>query len=125
MAEPSESPLVVVVDDDAAVRSALQFTLELEGFRVETWDSGEALLLRQGLPQSDACLVIDERLPGISGLETLRQLRQRQVSLPVILITSHPRPPFRAAAAAAGVPILEKPLMGDSLMTSIRTALAG
>jgi FixJ family two-component response regulator len=124
MLAPAPRPLVLVVDDDAAVRSSLAFSLELQGFDVATCESGEALLVRE-LPDGDACLVLDERLPGISGMEALRQLRQRHVTLPAILITSHPKPDLRAAAAAAGVPIVEKPLIGDALMTSIRRALAG
>lgn len=124
MLAPAPRPLVLVVDDDAAVRSSLAFSLELQGFDVATCESGEALLVRE-LPDGDACLVLDERLPGISGMEALRQLRQRHVTLPAILITSHPKPDLRAAAAAAGVPIVEKPLIGDALMTSIRSALAG
>lgn len=124
MLAPVSRPVVVVVDDDAAVRSSLAFSLDLQGFDVSTCESGEALLGR-ALPTDGACLVLDERLPGISGMEALRQLRQRDVTLPAILITSHPKPDLRAAAAAAGVPIVEKPLIGDALMTSIRRALTG
>lgn len=115
-------PTVIVVDDDAAVRRALAFALDLEGFRVETYESGEALLLRDA-PVAPGCLVLDERLPGVSGLETLRQLRIRAVDLPAIFVTSHPRPAFRNAAAAAGVPILEKPLEGETLIAAIHHAL--
>ncbi len=115
-------PLVVIVDDDDAVRSALAFTLELEGFDVVSCGSGEALL-RHDLPLADACLLIDERLPGISGLEALGQLRSRQVMLPALLMTTYPSPKVRAAARMADVPILEKPLMGDVLTLAIRAAL--
>jgi FixJ family two-component response regulator len=113
---------VIIVDDDAAVRMALQFALELQGYSVEVCDSGEALL-EKALPQADACLVIDERLQGISGLQALCILRRRDVALPAILITSHPQPQLRSAARAAGVPIVEKPLIGDALLTAIRVAL--
>lgn len=115
--------VVFVVDDDAAVRRALAFALDLDGFDVETLESGEALLLRD-LPADGACLVIDERLPGVSGLDTLRQLRARQVDLPAILITTHPKPAFRAAAAAAGVAVLEKPLLGETLIAAINEAVS-
>src|SRR5687768_12779507 len=115
-------PTVFVVDDDAAVRRALAFALDLEGFEVETFESGEALLLRSPSLAAD-CLVLDERLPGASGLDTLRQLRTRRVDLPAILITSHPNAALRAAAAGAGAPILEKPLLGDALITAIHEAL--
>ena len=113
---------VYVVDDDAAVRRALAFTLDLEGFAVETFESGEALLLRDR-PQGPGCLVLDERLPGASGLDTLRQLRARQIDLPAILVTSHPKPLFREAAAQAGAPILEKPLESETLIHAIHQLL--
>ena len=112
---PDSRPVVIVVDDDAAVRRALAFALDLEGFLVETYGSGEALLLRGAL-SGPACLVLDERLPGVSGMETLRQLRAREVNAPAIMVTSHPKAAFRAAAAEAGAPILEKPLLGDALV---------
>jgi len=118
----SESPTVFVVDDDPAVRRALAFALDLEGFAVETYESGEALLARDW-PAGPGCLVLDERLPGASGLNTLRQLRSRAVQLPAILVTSHPNPRFREAAARAGVPILEKPLLGETLIGTIRDLL--
>lgn len=117
-------PLVCVVDDDAAVRRALEFALDLEGYQVKTFDSGEALLL-DSLPTDAACLVLDERLPGMSGLDTLRQLRARSVELPAILITTHPGPTLRAAAARADVPILEKPLLGETLVAAIHHFLDG
>ncbi len=115
-------PLVVIADEDRAVRQALQFTVELDGHRVVTCDSGEALL-GLDLPDERACLVIDERLPGLSGLRTLSQLRQRGCGLPAVLITSHPTRQLKAAAALAHVPILEKPLLEDGLITWIRHAV--
>lgn len=116
------SATVYVVDDDAAVRRALAFALDLEGFAVETYESGEAVLLRV-LPESPGCLVIDERLPGVSGLDTLRALRARHVALPAILVTSHPKLAFREAAAKAGAPILEKPFLSENLISEIRQLL--
>lgn len=115
-------PVVFVVDDDPGVRRALAFALDLEGFVVETFESGEALL-RSDLPKAPGCLVLDERLPGVSGLDTLRQLRARAIDLPAILVTSHPSAPFREAAARAGAPILEKPLMGETLISAIQDLL--
>ena len=120
---PSQPPLVFVVDDDAAVRSALEFVFELEGFAVRSCDSGEALLLAD-LPPSGACLVLDERLPGISGLDALAQLRRRGSTLPAVMMTSNAGPRLREAAALAGVPVLEKPLLGDGIVPSVRAALA-
>jgi FixJ family two-component response regulator len=113
---------VYVVDDDSAVRRALAFELDLAGFTVETFPSGEALLLRDD-PKGAGCLILDERLPGASGLDTLHQLRARQIDLPAILVTSHPKPAFREAAASAGAPILEKPLEGETLIGAIHRLL--
>lgn len=113
---------IYVVDDDSAVRQALAFALDLEGFEVETFESGEALLLRDP-PVAPGCLVIDERLPGITGLDTLRQLRARHVTLPAVFVTSHPKPSFREAAALAGTPIVEKPLEGETLISAIYRVL--
>lgn len=115
-------PTVYLVDDDAAVRRALAFALDLEGFAVETYESGEALL-SGARPQAPGCLVIDERLPGASGLDTVRQLRAREVDLPAIFVTSHPKPSFREAAARAGAPIVEKPLEGETLIAVIHRLL--
>jgi FixJ family two-component response regulator len=117
------TPLVLVVDDDEAVRTALGFALELQGYDVEVCSSGEALIERE-LPGANTCLVIDERLRGMSGLATIGVLRSRGVDIPAILITSHPQPQLRTAALAAGVPIVEKPLLGDGLVSAIRSALA-
>lgn len=124
MDQHSPRPTIYFVDDDDAVRRALAFALDLDGFTVETFESGEALLLRN--PSSAfGCLVLDERLPGISGLDTLRQLRARQNELPAIFVTSHPKPAFRDAAAGAGAPILEKPLEGATLIAAIQKAVGG
>lgn len=120
---PNGRPVVVIVDDDVALRSALTFALEIEGFAVDARASGEELLDRP-LPGDHGCLVIDERLPGIGGLAALKILRERQVSTPALLITTNPNPMLRRAAKAAGVPIVEKPLVCDALVQSIREALA-
>ena len=118
----SSRATIHIVDDDAGVRRALAFAFDLAGFAVEAYESGEALL-RADLPLAPGCLVIDERLTGASGLETLRALRARRVSMPAIFVTSHPKPAFRQAAAIAGAPIVEKPLEGEALVAAIQTLL--
>ena len=117
-----EPPTLILVDDDDALRSALRFALELDGYRVQTYPSGEDLLEAK-LPDQNACLVLDENLPGISGLGCLSILRSRAVRLPAFLITSHPGPVLRQRAARMRVPIIEKPLLDDILVRSIRSAL--
>jgi FixJ family two-component response regulator len=86
----------------------------MEGFRVETFASGEALL-GASLPRKRGCLVLDQNLPGLSGLEALVVLRSRGVNLPGLLLTSLPTPAVREAAACAGVTIIDKPLLNDDL----------
>ena len=114
-------PTVFVVDDDDAVRRALAFSLDLGGFAVRTFGSGEELIA--AAPLGPGCLVLDERLPGASGLEVLARLRTLQVDLPAILITTHPSAKLRSAAASAGAPILEKPVLGGPLVVAIKDAL--
>ena len=117
----SPQPTIVVVDDDKAVRSALTFAFELDGFRVEAHASGEALCAA-GVP-SRGCLVLDYELPGMNGLDLLRRLRAQAVALPAVLITTQPKRAVRLEAAAAGVPIVEKPLMSNALLECVQRAL--
>ena len=116
-------PTIILVDDNAALRAALKFNLEIEGFQVETCESGEALLLRD-LPTGRACVVLDYNLPGITGLDALSQLRHRHVDLPALIITSTPSLHVRERIRAAGADLVEKPLLGDALVGGIREALA-
>jgi FixJ family two-component response regulator len=116
------APTIVLVDDDVALRTALAFTLELDGFAVQAHPSGEDLLAG-ALPSRPACMVLDLNLPGASGLDTLQQLRRRGVDLPALLITSHPRAQTRDRAEALGAGVVEKPLLGDALVLAIRSAL--
>lgn len=115
-------PTLMLVDDDLALRSALKFALELDGYRVRTFASGEALL-EADLPARNVCLVVDENLPGIGGLDSVGALRARSKDLPALLITSHPGPGLRRRASRMRVPIIEKPLIDDLLIRNIRRAL--
>jgi two-component system, LuxR family, response regulator FixJ len=114
---------ILVVDDDPAVRGALKFALELDGFAVRDYASGEALLAAGRLPER-GCLVLDYRLPGADALHLLDLLRTRGVELPAILITSHPPQALRAQAERIGVPIVEKPLICDALTDQLRRMTA-
>ncbi|MCA6235173.1 MAG: response regulator [Phenylobacterium sp.] len=115
-------PTLMLVDDDLALRSALKFALELDGYKVRTFASGEALL-EADLPARNVCLVVDENLPGIGGLDSVGALRARSQDLPALLITSHPGPELRRRAGRMRVPIIEKPLIDDLLIRNIRWAL--
>lgn len=114
--------VVVVVDDDFAVTSSLKFSLEIEGFEVQTYQSGRELLAADALPPS-GCLVIDFSMPDMDGLELVKRLRHDRCSLPAILVTSHPNAALRQRASAAGVNLVEKPLLSNALVEAINTAL--
>ena len=113
--------VVVVIDDDPAVRNSLKFSLEIEGFVVHLYESGADLLKAQALPDC-GCLVVDQQMPGISGLDLITKLRDQKVSAPAILITSHPNATLARRAADANVPIVEKPLLNNALIELIRKA---
>jgi two-component system, LuxR family, response regulator FixJ len=116
--------IVLVVDDDAAVRAALKFALEVEGFCVRLYDGPRALLADHNLPER-ACLVIDYRMPEINGIELVDRLRSRNVMLPAILISGRVSNHLRSLAQRSGLTrILEKPLSDAALVDSIRGALA-
>jgi FixJ family two-component response regulator len=117
----TESPLVAVVDDDPAVCNSLKFSLELEGFKVQTYGSGSELLRAKDIGALD-CLVIDQRMPEMTGLELIGKLRDRHITTPVILVISQPSVGLSARAAKANVPIVEKPFLGNALLERIRDA---
>ncbi len=116
--------VVIVLDDDFAVRNSLKFSLEIEGFTVRSYATG-AELLDAGSLAPCGCLVVDQHMPGISGLELIELLRSRHFSAPAILITSDPSPSVRARAGKASVPIVEKPLLGNALLRQIRDVACG
>ncbi len=116
-------PAVILVDDDPAVTHAMQFSFDLEGLDVRSFRDGESLLAVDDLPEK-GCLILDHNLPGMDGIALLDRLRAAGIRLPAILITTNPRAALRNRAAAAGVPIIEKPLLTDALLTAVRTALA-
>lgn len=116
-------PAVFLVDDDPAVAHAVQFSFDLEGLDVRSFRDAETLLASEALPDK-GCLILDYHLPGVDGLGLLERLRENGVRLPAVLITTNPRPHLRARAAAAGVPIIEKPLLSDALLSAVRSALS-
>jgi two-component system response regulator FixJ len=123
MEKPVESTVpgfvVVVIDDDLAVRSSLEFSLEIEGLTVRSFATGAELLNAGDLTLCD-CFVVDQKLPGMTGLELIARLRDRHISAPAILITSHPSALLREFAERADIPIVEKPLLGNVLLDKIR-----
>jgi FixJ family two-component response regulator len=116
------NPVVIVVDDDPAVRNSLRFWLEIEGLAGRDYQGGIELL-NDREPAKGSCLVIDHYMTEMNGLDAVGELRHRHVAVPAILITSHPSAALIARAAMAGVPIVEKPLLGDALIQRIRNML--
>ena len=121
---PAVRETVVVVDDDAAVRAALKFALEVEGFNVLLYDGPRAILAADNLPER-GCLVVDYRMPAIDGIELIVELRRRNVVLPAILISARVTKGLRDLARGSGLTrVLEKPLSDSALVENIRDALA-
>lgn len=114
--------VVVLVEDDPSLRGALTFAFEADGLDVRAYADGHDLLAADDLPMAD-CLVIDFKLPRLDGLALLAMLRQRALDAPAILVTSNPDRRCRRAALAAGVEIVEKPLMDGELRRRIGLAI--
>jgi len=115
---------VLVVDDDAAVRASLTFAFEVEGFQVNLYNRGKALLADPNLAEG-ACPVVDYRMPDIDGIDLIERLRGQNVTLPTILIHGRVTKQLRMLAPKLGVAAaLEKPLFDSVLVESIHTALA-
>jgi FixJ family two-component response regulator len=115
-------PTIMVVDDDQAVRNSLKFSLEIDGFSVRAYPSGQELLNETDMPDY-GCLVIDYNLPGLNGLDLLSKLRARHSNLPAILATTHVDANLRRRIAASGMVLVEKPFIGSALSDAINEAL--
>ncbi|HUH85606.1 MAG TPA: response regulator [Stellaceae bacterium] len=114
--------MIYVVDDDDDVREALRRLLEWEGFDVSAFASC-ADVLRHGLSDDPACLVLDVHMPGMTGLELLERIRRDRRTMPAVLMTGRPDAAILRAAARAGVALLRKPFAADELVNSIEEAL--
>jgi FixJ family two-component response regulator len=117
-------PIVFVVDDDESVRDAVKRLIASVGLRVETFGSTREFL-NSKRPQAPACLVLDVRLPDVSGLELQRDLAAANVQIPIIFITGHADIPMSVRAMKAGaVEFLTKPFRGQELLDAIQEAIA-
>lgn len=116
-------PIVFVVDDDPSVREALSSLIRSVGLRVETFASAQDFLHHQR-PEAAACLVLDVRMPGMSGLDLQRELANAGERIPIIFITGHGDIPMTVFAMKAGaVEFLPKPFRDEDLLDAIRQAL--
>ena len=115
---------VYVVDDDEALRDSLVWLLEAEGLAVETFDSGEDFLAAANDDMS-GCVVLDVRMPGMSGLELYERLSEQGFSLPVIFITGHGDVPMAVSALKKGATdFIEKPFNDKDMLRLIDQCLA-
>ncbi len=124
---PNETPtapgVVYVVDDDEAVRDSLQFLLEAGGYRVEAFASADAFLAGFD-PAAIACIVLDVRMPGMSGLELQEELARRRVQTPIIFVTGHGDVPMAVAAMKGGAAdFVEKPFDQADLKRKVEAML--
>lgn len=121
----SKAALVAIVDDDDDVREALSDLLLVVGLKSRTFDRAEALLAEFESGAFD-CIVTDARMPGMSGLQLLRRLRDVGASVPVIIITSDTDSTIRLRALAGGAHAhLVKPIEDCTLLLHLESALAG
>ncbi|MGD2012171.1 MAG: response regulator transcription factor [Desulfobacterales bacterium] len=114
---------VFVIDDDTSVRTALKRLIQSLGFKVETFDSAQAFL-KHDPHDGPACLVLDVRMPGMSGIELQQKLTKAGLGIPIIFITGHGNIPMSVQAMKAGaVDFIEKPFEDQKLIDAINLAI--
>jgi FixJ family two-component response regulator len=115
--------IVFVIDDDASIREALKSLIRSVGLSVETFASAQDFLQRPR-PDIPGCLILDVRMPGLSGLDLQRDLTEANIHLPIIFITGHGDIPMSVRAMKAGaVEFLTKPFRDQDLLDAIQQAL--
>ncbi|MCP3869121.1 MAG: response regulator transcription factor [Gammaproteobacteria bacterium] len=119
----SNQATVFVVDDDQAMRNSLKWLIESVDLEVKTYASANEFI-RDYYPGRAGCLLLDVRMPGMSGLELQEQFIEQQINIPIIIITGHGDVPMAVRAMKAGaVDFIEKPFNDELLLESIRNAL--
>lgn len=119
MTTPQNPNLIFIVDDDEAVRDSLRWLLEANGYRVKAFDGAEAFLNAYN-PDDIAVLIVDVRMPGMSGLELQEELNARNAPIPIVFITGHGDVPMAVSTIKKGaVDFLEKPFNEADLRTIV------
>ena len=119
----SETALISIVDDDESIREAIQSLLRSVGFRTQTFASAEQFLQSDQI-ETTACLILDVRMPGMSGLELQRRLMATQRRIPIVFVTAHGDEEVRSRALQEGaVEFLLKPFSEEALLNAIQAAL--
>jgi FixJ family two-component response regulator len=121
--EQAQQPVVFVVDDDASMRKALANLIHSVGLRAETFASAPDFLAVE-LPDAPSCLILDVRLPGLSGLDFQAKLASAKIEIPIVFITGHGDIPMTVRAMKAGaVEFLTKPFRDQDLLDAVQLAL--
>ena len=119
----SDDAIVFVIDDDESIRESLKSLIRSVGLRVATFASAQEFLQSER-PNLAACLILDVRMPGLSGLDLQRELTEANIHLPIIFITAHGDIPMSVRAMKAGaVEFLTKPFRDQDLLDAIQQAL--
>jgi FixJ family two-component response regulator len=122
-ADPAAAPVVLVIDDDASLRDALNDLFNSVGLRTQIFGSA-AEFLKGSLPDAPSCLVLDIRLPGQSGLDFQAQLTQANINIPVIIMTGHGDIPMSVRAMKAGaIDFLTKPFRDQDMLDAVTQAI--
>jgi FixJ family two-component response regulator len=122
MKEPE--PIVFIIDDDRMVREGLQSVIKSVGLRAETFASAQDFLAAKR-PDAPACLVLDVRMPGLSGLDLQQKLGESNIEIPIIFVTGHGDIPMSVRAMKEGAhEFLTKPVRGQDLLDAVQKAIA-
>jgi FixJ family two-component response regulator len=122
MKEPD--PIVFVIDDDAMIRDGFKSLIKSVGLQVETFASAHEFMVAKR-PDAPACLVLDVRMPGVSGLDLQRKLSDAHIYIPIIFITGHGDIPMTVRAMKEGaVEFLTKPVRGQDLLDAVQKAVS-
>jgi RNA polymerase sigma factor (sigma-70 family) len=119
-----DTPIVFVVDDDPLIRNGVRSLIGSVGLQVLTFGSAREFLL-SARPDAPACMILDVRLPDLSGLDLQRELRELDIHIPIIFITGHGDIPMTVEAMKAGAAeFLTKPFRGQDLLDAVQRAIA-
>jgi len=118
-----QRPTVFIVDDDPSVRDAIRGVVRSVGLEAQSFETAQDFL-HQGPPTGPSCLVLDVRLPGLSGLDFQRELNQAHIQIPIIFVTGYGDIPMTVRAMKAGaVEFLTKPFRDQDLLDAVQQAL--
>jgi FixJ family two-component response regulator len=119
-----QEPIVIVIDDDRQIRDGLHSLIRSVGLRAETYASAQEFLDARR-PDAPACLVLDVRMPGLSGLDLQQKLSEAEMEIPIIFITGHGDIPMSVRAMKDGAhEFLTKPVRGQDLLDAVQKAIA-